>query len=121
MNILLSNTLYVACITWTDSVRNEVLHGVKDERSILHTIKIRKANWIGYILRRNCLLKHIIERKIEERIEVTGRRGKRCKKLLDDLKETRGYWKLKEEALDRTLWRTRFGRGYGPVVRQATE
>jgi hypothetical protein len=43
------------------------------------------------------------------------------KQLLDDLKETRRHWKWKEEALDRTLWRTRFGRGYGPVVRQTAE
>ena len=48
-------------------------------------------------------------------MEVTGRRGRRRKQLLDDLKEKRGYWKLKEEALYLTLWRTRFGRGYGPV------
>jgi hypothetical protein len=41
--------------------------------------------------------------------------------LLDDVKEKRRYWKLKEEALDRTMWRTRFGRGYGPVVRQTAE
>jgi hypothetical protein len=72
-------------------------------------------------LRRNCLLKHIIERKIEGRIEVRGRRGTKRKQLLDDLKEKREYWKLKEEALDRTLRRIRFGRGYGPVVRQKTE
>jgi hypothetical protein len=52
---------------------------------------------------------------------MTGRRGRRRKQLLDDLKEKRIHWKLKEEALDRTLWRTRFGRGYGPVVRQTTE
>jgi hypothetical protein len=45
---------------------------------------------------------------------MMGRRGRRRKQLLDELKETRGYWKLKEEALDRTLWRTRFGRRYGP-------
>ena len=51
-------------------------------------------------------------------IEVTGRRGKRRKKLLDDLKERRGYCRLKEEALDRTRWRAGFGRGVGPVVRQ---
>jgi hypothetical protein len=43
------------------------------------------------------------------------------KQLLDDLKEKRGYWKLKEEALDRSQWRSRFGRGYGPVARQTTE
>jgi hypothetical protein len=52
---------------------------------------------------------------------MTGRRGRSCKQLLDDLKEKRRYWKLKEEALDRTLWRTRFGIGYGPVVRQTAE
>jgi hypothetical protein len=62
----------------------------------------------------------MIEGELEGRIEVTGRRGRRLK-LLNDLKEIRRYWKLKEEALDRTLWRTRFGRGYGPVVRQTTE
>jgi hypothetical protein len=49
---------------------------------------------------------------------VTGRLGRRHKQLLDDLRETRRYWKLKEEALDLTVWRTRLGRGYGPVVRQ---
>jgi hypothetical protein len=50
-------------------------------------------------------------------IEVKGRRGRRPKNPLDDLKEKRGCWKLKEEALDRTLWRTGFGSGYGAVVR----
>jgi hypothetical protein len=109
-------------ISWTDRVRNEeVLQRVKEERNIVHTIKRRKANWIGHTLRRNCLLKHVTEGKIEGRIEMTGRRGRRRKQLLDYLKETRGYWKLKEEALDRTLWRIHFGRGYGPVVRQTTE
>jgi hypothetical protein len=63
----------------------------------------------------------VIEGKLEGRIEMTGRRGRRRKQLLDDIKEKRRYWKLKEEALDRTQWRTSFGRGYGPVVRQTTE
>jgi hypothetical protein len=63
----------------------------------------------------------VIEGKLERRIEMTGRRGRRRKQLLDDIKEKRRYWKLKEEALDRTPWRTRFGREYGPVVRQTTE
>jgi hypothetical protein len=94
---------------------------IKEERNILHTVKRRKADWIGHILCRNCLLKHVIEGKLEGRIEVTRRRGRRGKQLLADLKATRGYWKLKEEALDRTTWRTRFGRGYGPVVRQTAE
>jgi len=52
---------------------------------------------------------------------VTGRRGRRCKKLLDDLKERREYSHLKEEALDRTIWRARFGTGFGPVIRQTTK
>jgi hypothetical protein len=82
----------------------EVLHRVKEEWNILHTIKRRKADWIGHMLRGNCLLKHVIEGKIEGRIDVTGRRGRRRQQLLDDLKEMRGYWKLKEEALDGTLW-----------------
>jgi hypothetical protein len=85
-------------------VRNEeVLHRVKEERNIVNTIKRRKANWIGHILRGNCLLKHVIEGKLEGRIEMMGRRGRRRKQLLYDLKEKRRYWKLKEEALDRTM------------------
>jgi hypothetical protein len=66
-------------------------------------------------LRRDCLIKHVIEGKIETRIEAVRRREWRRKQLRDVLKEKRGCWKLKEEALDRTLWRTHFGRGYGPV------
>jgi hypothetical protein len=72
-------------ISWTDSVRNEeVLQGQ---------------------VRKECL-KHVTEGKIEGRIEMTERRGRRPKQLLDDLKEKRGSWKLKVEAIDRTLWRT---------------
>jgi len=52
---------------------------------------------------------------------MTGRRGRRRRKLLDDLKERKGYSHLKEEALDGTMWRVRFGRGFGPVVRQTTK
>jgi hypothetical protein len=63
----------------------------------------------------------VIEGKMEGKIEVTGRRGRRRRQLLDDLKEKIKYWKLKEEALDRTLWRTRSGRGNGPLVRQTTK
>jgi hypothetical protein len=61
-------------------------------------------------LRRNCLLQQVIEGKIKGGIEVTGRRGRRPRKLLDDLKERRGYSHLKKEALDRTAWRARFRR-----------
>ena len=73
---------------------------------------------ISDVLHRNCFLRHVIKGKIEETTEVTGRRGRRCKKLLDDLKESRGYSKLKEQTLDGTVWRTRYGRGYGPFARQ---
>jgi hypothetical protein len=73
------------------------------------------------ILRRNCLLKQVIEGKIKGEMEVTRRRGGRRKKPLDDLKEGRGYSHLKEKALDRTMWRNRFGGGFEPVVRQNTE
>ena len=109
-------------ISWTDLVRNEeVLLRVKEQRNILREISKRKANWIGHILRRNCLLQRVIEGNINGRIEVTGRRGRRRRKLLVDLKERRGYSHLKEEALVRTMWRARFGRGFGPVIRQTTK
>jgi hypothetical protein len=87
----------------------------------IHEISKRKANWIGHILRRNCLLQQVIEGTRKGEIEVTGRRGRRHRKLLDGLKERRGYSHLKEEALDRTMWRARFERGFGPVVRMTTK
>jgi hypothetical protein len=78
-------------ISWTDHVRNEeVLLRVKEQRNILHEINKRKANWIGHILSRNCLLQQVIEGKIKGGIEVKGGRGRRRTKLLDDLKERRG-------------------------------
>jgi hypothetical protein len=109
-------------ISWTDHVRNEdVILRVKEQRNILHETRKRKANWIGHILRRNCLLQRVIEGNTQEGIEVTGRQGRRCTKLPDDRKERRGYSHLKEEALDCTMWRACFGRGFGPVVRQTTK
>ena len=109
-------------IRWTDHVRNEeVLLKVNERRNILHEISKRKANWIGHILRRNCLLQRVIEGKIRGGTEVTGRRGRRPRKLLGDFKEMRGSSDLKKEALDRTVRRARFGRGFGPVVRQTAE
>jgi len=90
-------------------VKNEeVLLRVNEQRNILH--EIIKRNWIGHILRRNCLLKQVIEVKIKGQIEVTRRQGRRRKKSLDDLKGRRGYCELKEESLDRTVWRNRFAR-----------
>ena len=106
-------------ISWTDHVRNEeVLLQVDEHRNILHAIRKRKANWIGHILHRNCLLQQVTERKIKKEIEVIRRQGRRRQKLLDDLKDRRGYSHLKEEALDRNMWRDRFGRCFEPVVRK---
>ena len=96
----------------------EVLLQVNKQGNILHAIRKRKANWIGHILRRNCLLKQVIEGKIKGEIEVTRRQGRRRKKLLDDLKDRRGYCHLKEKVLDRNMWRERLGRGFEHVVRQ---
>jgi len=65
-------------ISWTDRVKNDkALHRAKEEENILHTTKRRKDNWIGHILLRNGLLKHVIEGKIEGRIEITGKRKRR--------------------------------------------
>ena len=109
-------------ISWTDCVRyEEVLHRVKDEWNTLHTISRRKANRIGHVLRRICLLKHVIKGKIEGRIEVTGRRGRRCKELQSDRKGKRGSCKLNEEALVRSVRTTCLGRGYAHVVRRTME
>jgi hypothetical protein len=93
-----------------------VLLRISEQRNILHEIRKWKANWIGHILRRNCLLKQVIEGKVKGRIEVTSRRGRRRKKLLNDLGDRRGYSHLKEGALDCIKWRNRFGGGCGLLV-----
>jgi len=94
---------------------------VNKQRNILRETRKRKANWIGHILRTNCLLRQVIDGNIKGEMEVTRIRGRRRRKLLDDLKDRKGYSHLKEEALDRTMWRKRFGGGFEPVVRQNTE
>ena len=100
-------------------MRNEVaLQRVKEEGNILHAIKRRKANWIGHTLRRNCLPKHSIEGKKERWVEMTSRRGRRRKQLLDDPLRGRENAGNIEEALDHALWRTGCGRGCGPITRQ---
>jgi hypothetical protein len=101
--------------------RSEILHGVKEHRKLPNTVIRRKANWIGGVVLTNCLLKHVIDEKIEGRIEEMGRLGRRRKQIMDDLKEMRGYCNLKEEALDRTVWRTGFRRSFGLAITQTTE
>jgi len=102
--------LHLSC----ETLINTKGHG-KEEYSASN--KRRNVNWISHILCSNRLLKHVIEGKKEGRLEVTERRGGRRQLLLNGLKEKRGYCKLKEEAIDRTVWRTRFGRCDGIVVR----
>jgi hypothetical protein len=97
-------------ISWSDRLRNKVLQRVKKERNVLLTIKRRKDNWIGNILRRNCLLHSVIEVKMHRGKDRSDEKTEgRRKQLLDDLKMSK-YWKLKEEAPDRTLWRTNYRR-----------
>jgi hypothetical protein len=86
------------CWSWADQFQKEVLQKVKEGKDILHAIQRREASWVSHNLRVNCLLKHVIEGKIEG----TGRRGRRHKQLQDDLKERRIYWTLKEEVVDPT-------------------
>ena len=74
--------------------------GVRRERNTVENMKRRKVSRTGHILRRNCLLKQVIEGEIEGRIEVTARRGRRRQQLLENLKESRGYWKFQEEAIN---------------------
>ena len=93
-----------------DRVRKHYLRRAKEERIILHTVKKRKANRIGHTLRRNYLLKHIIEGKLGEVLELTGRQGRKSKQLLGDLEETTAYCKFKKQALDRIVSKTWFGR-----------
>ena len=96
-------------------LRGEILKGffiseyIHSERNILHEISKRKGKLIGHMGRRNCLLQWVIGGKIKSGLQGTGRRVRRRRKLLDDLKERRGYSYLKEEAVDRTRWKARFG------------
>jgi len=103
----------------TDCSRyGEVVH-TGQGTNILHTTNRWKA--ISIWSHRNCLLKHLAEGKIECLIEVSTRRGRRSKPLLDELKERRRYCKLNEETLDCTLWSTPVGRGYEPLIRPTAE
>jgi hypothetical protein len=92
-------------------VRNEeVLLRIKEQRNILHEINKRKGNWIGHILRTNCLLQQVIKETLKEGIEVTGRRGRKRRKLLDDVKERRGSSHLgggssRSHYVESSLWK----------------
>jgi hypothetical protein len=103
-------------VSWADRVKNEALHRIKGERNIVRILKLRKANWISHTLLRKCLLKHLLEVKMERK----KRRGRTRQNLLHELNEKGRYCNLKNEALYRILWRSRFGRDYGPVARETT-
>jgi ribosomal protein S26 len=108
-------------ISWTDHVRNEeVLLRVKEQRNILHEISKRKANCMVTFCVETAFYKGLLKARYKgDRSDRKTR--KKSRKLLDDLKERRGYSYLKEETLDRTMWTARFGRDFGPVVRQTTK
>jgi hypothetical protein len=96
MHLILSTPHSISCIFIADmSILVLYSHGGKKYPT--YKKKRRKSNWTGHILRRNCLLKHVTEGKIEGRIEVKGRQGRRRKKLLMTLRkqEVTGNWKRK--------------------------
>jgi hypothetical protein len=108
MNVLSLVQEKMQHIIWTNHVKNEeVLHGVYEEWNDVHWLQIRKGNWICHILRKNFLLKRVIEGNIE----VIGRRERRCKQLLDDLGENKytETWKTKRQLAP--LGEPGFGRG----------
>ena len=94
------------------------LHTNTHSEQTLSCVSISEGTVIKKLVK---AIERVTEGKIQGGIEVTGRQGRRCRKLLDDLKERRRYSHLKEEVLDRTMWRARFGRSFGPVVRQTTK
>jgi len=97
---------------WTDRVKNEeVLHRFEGGEEYLAFNKRRKAQLDCSHFAYGLPSGPVTEGKIEERIQVTERLGRKLKHLLGDIKENRGYRKSKEEALGRSLWRTRAGRG----------
>jgi hypothetical protein len=94
-------------IIWTNHIKNEdISHRVEKERSVLHVMKRKRANWIGHMVPRNCLLKQVMKGKIEG----TGRQGRRCKKLVEDLREKEKILKFESRktelhSLEKLLWR----------------
>jgi len=101
-------------ISWADRVRHEEIlgsHRIK-EMNTIHTIRVKKANRIGYILRRNWLLRHVIEGKIQGRIEMTGRRWRWRKQLLDDLKWNERVLEIgRSQSAENSLWKRLWTRG----------
>jgi hypothetical protein len=93
-------------ICCTEHVRNEDILPEKRRAEVFYVTKRRKANWIGHILLSNCLLTHVMEGKIKEMWKGTERRGRRHQELLDDRKERRRYWNLKDcDCRGNSLWK----------------
>ena len=95
---------YIKCNIWRVAVRPSYIQDAQFLK-----VNGRKPYWMGHVLGTNCLLNHVVEGRTERGIEVTQRRGRRLKQLLDGFKGTRGYCKLKE-ALDSAVWRSGCGR-----------
>ena len=92
-------------IKWSEKVTNEqVIDRIGEKRTLLNNIARRKVNWIGHNLRRNCLLRDATEGQMTE---VKGV-GSRTTQLLDDIRNRRRYWELKEKVEDRKGWRRQF-------------
>jgi hypothetical protein len=106
-------TSYSTTYQFDSSLKNEVLRRVKVEKNILRIFNKMKANWTDHILHRNCLLQIVTEGKNIR--QEGGEEG--VSSYWMTLRENRRFKKLRGKALDPTLWRTRFGRGYEPVVR----
>jgi hypothetical protein len=87
-----------SCEKWRRITRRQ------GEKSILRVIKRRNANWINHISCTKCDLKDVIQANIERRMEGTEWQGMSLKRLLDDCKDTRSYWKLKEISFCKGLW-----------------
>jgi hypothetical protein len=90
------------------------------EISYMKYVNGRRTGFVTFCVE-TAFYNDLLKERYKGRIEVTGRQGRRRRKLLDDAKERRGYSQLKEEVQDRTMWRSRSGRGFGPVVRQSTK
>ena len=93
---------------WVDCARNKGLHRSNEERYILQGVKNGKNYRIGYILRRNCLLKHFIAGKIQGRVDSEVEVSS-SSMTFPKTRRKRGS----------NPWRPRFGRGYISIVKQS--
>jgi len=95
-------------IKWTDKIKNEVvLERVGERRKLLQAVQKRKSNWLGHVLRRQCLQRDMLEGSVEGRLK----RGRLRRKIIDDMKQEKNYQELKFMAEDRRGWRHHWSKG----------